>query len=76
VHRQNRNELNLCVKRLQYFRVDNMSTESLLNTRSKLALTRNLLKCNSDFTKKSHLAANLLRKHRYSVAGCAVCCRV
>jgi len=30
-------------------------------TRSKLAFTRNLLKCNSDFTKKSRLAATLPR---------------
>jgi len=59
------------------FHTDNISTESLLNAvlkmyfvmRSKLAFTKNMLTFNSDFTKKSRLAATLLRKRHHSVAG-------
>jgi len=56
VRRQKRNVFDACVKSLRTI----ISTESLLNavfkmrsvTRSKLAFTRNLLKCTSDFRKK------------------------
>ena len=64
----------------RYFHTNNILTESLLNAVfkmyfvaiSKLSFTRNLLKCVGDFTKKSRLAATLLRKRRHSVADCAV----
>jgi len=66
---QNKNVLNSCVKSLQYFRMDNIPIELLLNvvfkmyyiTRSTLEFMRNMLKCNSDFRKKSHFAATLQR---------------
>ena len=65
VYFKNINVFDSCMKSWQYFRTDNMSTESYLFfflemyfvTRSKLAFTRNLLKCNNDFMKKSRLSA-------------------
>jgi len=75
-----RNIFDSCVKIWQYFRTGNISlktsvyrlSEKLSVFRSKFVFTRNLQKCNSRFTQKSHQAAtpssNLLREVNVDVA--------
>jgi len=42
----------------------------------KLAFTKNLLKCNSDFSKKSRLAATFLRVGHSAICGTVWICRI